>query len=390
MTGAIVLAAGYSSRMGAFKPLLDIGGEPALSKAILSVAAADEVAVVTGFRREDLQGLTARHNAVEIYNPDYDKGMFSSVRAGIEYFAGRQARGVLLLPCDCPAVPPQAVRTLMEQAGDRFAVPVYRGKKGHPLWIPASMFKEILAHDGTMGLKGVTLAHDEEMLRLDMPYEGVVLDMDEPKDYEKILSFASVPPLEELAAGRRFILMRHGETVRHAGKIFVGWYNTPLSPGGMEQARQGAERLAGMGLHPQAVYCGTLDRAVTAAREAAAALAVPVEQHAALNEICLGAWDGRLIDDIKKEYPAEYERRGRQLMTYKFDDRAESFYDLQYRVISCLREMLTRDKSRDIVIVSHAGVMKCLYGNLLGHDVEWAFDRFRPEKGEIVELTPGE
>ena len=140
MTGAIVLAAGYSSRMGSFKPLLEVGGEPALVRAIRSVSAADETSVVTGWQREKLQALISLENAAELYNPDYDRGMFTSVLTGIRYFADRGAEGVLLLPCDCPCVPPEAVRTLLEQSDGRLAVPVYRGKKGHPLWIPALFF----------------------------------------------------------------------------------------------------------------------------------------------------------------------------------------------------------------------------------------------------------
>ncbi len=384
MTGAIVLAAGYSSRMGSFKPLLDVGGEPSLVRAVRSVAAADETAVVTGRLRERLRALIAREGAVELYNPDYDDGMFSSVLTGIRYFAGRNADGVLLLPCDCPCVPAEVSKILLEQAGDRLAVPVYRGKKGHPLWIPASFFPEILAHDGTMGLKGVTLRHEEEILRVPVPYEGAVLDMDRPEDYERILSFASRPSLSELAAGRRFMLMRHGDTVPHAGKIFVGWYDVPLSEKGVEQARELAAVLSETKPEAEAVYTSELRRAHAAAEVIAASLGLPVRRLPGLNEIRLGSWDGRLIEDIKREFPAEYERRGRNLMTYKPDDVSECFFDLQYRCVSCLRDILASDRSRDILIVSHAGVIKCLYGNLLGRDIEWAFDRCRPAKGEYI------
>lgn len=384
MKGAIVLAAGYSSRMGSFKPLLDVGGEPAVVRAIRSVAAADETAAVTGWQREKLQALIARENAVELYNPDYDSGMFSSVLTGIRYFAGRGAEGVLLMPCDCPCVPAEVSKILLEQSGDRLAVPVYRGKKGHPLWIPASFFPEILEHDGSMGLKGVTLRHEEEMLRIPVPYEGAVLDMDRPEDYEKILGFASRPSLESLAAGRRFILLRHGETVPHSGKIFVGWYDVALSDRGVKQAHDLARKLSETELRSEAVYTGLLRRAAVTAGIIASALGLPVRQYAGLNEICLGSWDGQLIDDIRKKYPAEYERRGKNLMTYKPDDVSECFFDLQYRCVSCLRDILASDDSRDILIVSHAGVIKCLYGNLMGRDIEWAFDRCRPGKGEYV------
>ena len=157
-----------------------------------------------------------------------------------------------------------------------------------------------------------------------------------------------------------------------------------LSDRGVKQAHDLARKLSETELRSEAVYTGLLRRAAVTAGIIASALGLPVRQYAGLNEICLGSWDGQLIDDIRKKYPAEYERRGKNLMTYKPDDVSECFFDLQYRCVSCLRDILASDDSRDILIVSHAGVIKCLYGNLMGRDIEWAFDRCRPGKGEYV------
>ena len=83
MIGGVVLAAGYSSRMGDFKPLLPVAGVPALKRCIDTLTAAGaETAVVTGFRREELAPLVREWGACEIVNPDYGAGMFTSVLAG--------------------------------------------------------------------------------------------------------------------------------------------------------------------------------------------------------------------------------------------------------------------------------------------------------------------
>ncbi|MDR3294649.1 MAG: NTP transferase domain-containing protein, partial [Clostridiales Family XIII bacterium] len=57
-TAAVILAAGYSSRMGGFKPLLKIGGMPALEIQLrmLRSAGIGDVVVVTGHARERLAG----------------------------------------------------------------------------------------------------------------------------------------------------------------------------------------------------------------------------------------------------------------------------------------------------------------------------------------------
>lgn len=387
MIGGIVLAAGYSSRMGAFKPLLELGGQSALRRAVSALQAAGAVcAVVTGHRREELAAQIAEAGAEELYNPDYDGGMFTSVRRGVAHFAALGAEGVLLLPCDCPAVPAEAVRELLSCAGEEFAVPVYRGKKGHPLWIPRRYFDEILAHDGTQGLKGVTRRHEDRMLRLTVPFEGVVLDMDRPEDYRRLLELETLPTLTELARGRRFYLVRHGATELHSGKVIMGRYDARLSDIGRQQMEALGARLATQGLRASRIWASPLRRARDSAAILSRHTGLPVAEAEGLAEISLGAWDGRLIEEVRREFPAEYEKRGRELMSYKFDNDCESFYDVQYRACAALRDILLQDDSPELLLVSHAGVLKCLWGNLQGRDIDWAFSRFRPEKGDMVVL----
>lgn len=385
MTGGIVLAAGYSSRMGRFKPLLSVDGVPALVRAIRCLSGAGlSVAVVTGHRHEELSPLIAAEGAVELFNESYAEGMFGSVLTGVRYFARLGADAALLLPADCPLVPVSVVRELAALDTEDFAVPCWRGKKGHPLRIPARFFDEILSHDGSGGLKAVTLRHP--LFRLETACEGVVTDMDVPEDYEALQRAGSEPSLAELAKGRRFFLLRHGATELHSGKIVMGRYDAKLSDLGREQMETVGRALAGCRLNISTVYTTPLSRALESANIVDAALRAGVTVVEDLQELSLGAWDGMLIEDVKRRWPEEYARRGAELMSYKFDAESESFYDLQYRSVRALKKLLMTDGSPDILIVSHAGVLKCLYGNLMGESIDWAFDRFKPEKGELTLL----
>ncbi|MBR4691595.1 MAG: histidine phosphatase family protein [Oscillospiraceae bacterium] len=389
MIGGVILAAGYSSRMGELKPLLPVGGVPALLRAAEALSGAGaEVAVVTGHRREELTPLIRRCGALELPNPDYDRGMFTSVLTGLRHFAALGAEGVLLLPCDCAAVPKEAVRQLVACAGDRgeYALPVYGGKNGHPLWIPARYFDEILGFDGPGGLKGARLLHEDSLLCLPMPWEGVVLDMDTPEDYAALCRYVQDDGLASLARGRRFLLLRHGATELHSGKVVMGRYDARLSAAGREQMKAMGRRLADMGLAASALYTSPLRRARDSAGLVNEALGLPLREMEAFSEISLGAWDGLLIDEVKSKWPAEYERRGRYLMSYRFDEGSESFYMVQHRVRKGLLELLRADDARDILILSHAGVIKCLWGLLQGRDIDWAFPLCRPDKGELTVL----
>ena len=387
MIGGIVLAAGYSSRMGDFKPLLPVGGVPALERSVSALRdAGAETAVVTGHRREELTGLIEALGAAELWNPDYDRGMFTSVLTGLRHFAALGAEGVLLLPCDCAAVPKEAVRQLIACAGDKgeYALPTCEGKNGHPLWIPARYFREILDYTGPGGLKAARLMHEDTLLRLDMPWKGTVLDMDTRSDYDELCAYAAEDGLSGLLKGRRFFLLRHGDTEKHSGKIVMGRYDAHLSDLGREQMRLAGETLAGLSIRAGTLYTSPLRRARDSAALVNAALDLPIREEEGFSEISLGAWDGRLIEDVKKEWPAEYARRGEFLTSYRFDEESESFYMVEYRVRQTLLRILREDNSRDLLILSHAGVIKCLCGLLQGQGIDWAFDRCRPEKGELT------
>ena len=389
MIGGIVLAAGYSSRMGEFKPLLPVCGVPALQRSIECLQEAGaETAVVTGHRHEDLSQRIAACGAKELYNPDYDAGMFTSVLTGVRYFAEKGAAGVLLLPCDCAAVPKEAVRQLIACAGDQgeYALPTYQDQNGHPLWIPAGYFAEILHYEGSGGLKGARSLHADTLLRLPMPWEGTVLDMDTPEDYRALCAYASDDGLAERMKNRRFFLVRHGATELHSGKVVMGKYDAHLSDIGRAQMLSAGEALKAYRLEAKALYHSPLRRARDSAELVNRSLCLPLTEVPDLSEISLGAWDGRLIADVQREYPREYARRGEYLMSYRFDEESESFYMVQHRVRNALHEILKADDSRDIVIVTHAGVIKCLYGLLHGKDIDWAFPVCRPEKGEITRI----
>jgi len=385
--GGVILAAGYSSRMGDFKPLLPVAGVPALKRCIDTLSAAGaEAAVVTGHRQAELSPLVRRWGAEELVNPAYSEGMFTSVLAGVGHFAAKGADMILLLPCDCAAVPKEAVRQLIACAGDKgeYALPTYEGKNGHPLLIPRRYYEEILRFTGPGGLKGARSLHEDALLRLPMPWQGTVLDMDTPEDYAALCAYAEDDGLEKLAAGRRFWLLRHGATELHSGKVVMGRYDARLSGLGKAQMEEMGRRLASEKLKASALYASPLRRARDSAEIVDRSLGLPIREVEDFSEISLGAWDGRLIEDVKKEWPAAYARRGEYLMSYRFDEGSESFYMVQERVRRALVRLLKEDGSPDILILSHAGVVKCLWGLLQGRDIDWAFPRCRPDKGELT------
>ncbi|HML37807.1 MAG TPA: histidine phosphatase family protein [Bacillota bacterium] len=413
----LILAAGYSSRMGAFKPLLQIGDMTAVEQvsSALKNAGITRIIGVTGFQRERLSSVFASEGILEAYNPDFDRGMFTSIKAGIAKAmegcpaeGGAAPEGFFLMLVDSPLIPAEVLRLILrehEKDPSAFIVPCFRGKKGHPLFIPAQYGSEILAYDGEGGLKAITNRYEDRLIRLEVGTESVVLDMDTQEGYREILEYyesrlkrARDPAgrqtdgegagagFEEELRGRRLFFVRHGEIRQHKEKIFLGQTDIPLSEKGREQAAFAAEELKRYGVSANRIYASDLSRAMETAeiirdqlgrdsgvrgkddsRGVGAEMAVVPEPR--FREMALGEWDGRYISEIREKYPEEYRKRGENLLTYKYGNGSENFYDLQYRVIKGFQGILkaereAKDKSGDIVIVSHSGVIGVLLSNL--------------------------
>lgn len=385
----IIPAAGFSSRMGAFKPLLELEGKSALERVFeaLSPVCSQGIAVVTGHRREELAPVIASLGAAEIINPDYAEGMFTSVRAGIAFAERTEADGVLLLPCDTPLVTRDAVRLLFTACGPNgFAIACHKNKNGHPLWIPRRFFADILSFEGDGGLKAVRRRYNSETLRVETGCPGCMLDMDSPEDYQRILFMLGGERFKSALAGRRLILIRHGQTVPHSGKIYMGQCDPPLSDIGRATAKEAAGKVSRLMPRALRVYHSGLSRARETAALIAQTLQLPLFESRALAEASLGEWDGRLIEEIKREFPEEYERRGRSLETYRTPG-GENSYDMSGRVRACLTEILNADPSADIVAVTHAGPVRAVLSAVLGCGYS---DTRMPAYGEITEIINGD
>ena len=424
--GAVILAAGLSSRMKEFKPLLHVDGRTAIEGLIETAKAAgiSDITVVTGHKAELLKPVLAQHGVSEAYNENYEDGMFSSIQTGLAKARQSGKRGYLLMPVDCPLISVSVLRAVMDGVTaepDVFAVAVFEGKKGHPLYVPVGNIDEILESDGQGGLAAITDKYAEQMLRVETGEEGCILDMDTPEGYEDITRFVAKgfarEKLELLTARKKIFLVRHGETQQHDEPMFIGQYDVPLSDEGRAQAEKAAQRIVQsmaedveaeimgvdkFGKEPmpaiERIYCSDLSRAAETADIIKDAInkaypqllemnggPVQVKQIEGLREISLGSWDGHPIREIAEKYPEEYERRGRDIFSFKLRG-GESFYDMQYRAVAALRDILKNDDAKDIIIVAHSGVIRALENQILGQRVEDPWDPVA--KGELHMLEP--
>ena len=188
---AIIIAAGYSSRMQDFKPLLPLGKTTVLETSVdcFHRAGIRNLIVVTGYREEAIHPVLARINVSWTSNLRYAEGMFSSIAVGIKALPA-DVDACFLLPVDMPLVKTDTILRLAkvyyETPAASVVYPVYRERKGHPPLISARLFPEILSWQGEGGLRKLLAMHGENAQYLTVEDEGVLTDADTPEDYQKL------------------------------------------------------------------------------------------------------------------------------------------------------------------------------------------------------------
>ena len=195
MIGALVLAAGASSRMGVPKWSLPV--PPDGLTFLDAILATLREAAVARVRVVVAPGAPA---AVEfVVNPDPARGMLSSVQCGLRALDSGPA-AVLLWPVDHPLVTTATVIAMIaaRSAWDHpVVVPTFEGRRGHPVLFASRVLPELLAADPAEGARAVVHAH-RDRCELAVPDPGVVTGIDTREDYRRAFG-CDVPRASEVS-----------------------------------------------------------------------------------------------------------------------------------------------------------------------------------------------
>lgn len=185
----LILAAGFSSRMGEFKPTALVPGGPMVLVQIrlLLEAGLGRIEVVTGHRHQEIEELLQGHpecggRVRTVFNPRYPEGMFSSIQAGVQVLSP-DTRAFFVLPSDCPGVRAETLLRLMAdfKASPCDAVfPRCNGHRGHPPLLAAHLLPELTAWQGEGGLRAFLCARNTRELAFADP--SILNDLDTPED----------------------------------------------------------------------------------------------------------------------------------------------------------------------------------------------------------------
>ena len=205
MVSAVVLAAGMSTRMGQNKLLLNFREKPLIVHAVDTLLASDidEVIVVLGHEIEKVRDQLERSIGLAnkaasgkplrlTQNPDYQNGLSTSVRTGVEAVS-RQANGIMIYLADQPLLEPEDVNRIVagfaaaKEVNKSIVVPFFRGERGNPVILDASLRDSILGIVGDVGCKGVIKRYPEKVYAIEMENDHVVRDVDDVQAYERLV-----------------------------------------------------------------------------------------------------------------------------------------------------------------------------------------------------------
>jgi molybdenum cofactor cytidylyltransferase len=181
----IILAAGESRRMGFPKAMLRYRDETFLDTLIgLFAPHCSPLIVVLGSNADRIRESTAR-NATFVLNPDYPRGMTTSLQCGLRMLPP-QADSVLFTLVDHPAVQPGTIATLLNSPETLLRVPRHGGRRGHPIWFSRELAPEFLALPESGAARDVVRAHAGDTQFLDLDDPGIVADIDDPAAYGRL------------------------------------------------------------------------------------------------------------------------------------------------------------------------------------------------------------
>ncbi len=178
MVEGIVLAGGLSKRAGSNKMAFTFRNKPLILSTIETLRPfTDRIVVISGHYHDEILSFIEPLEDVEcLYNEAYTEGMYTSVKKGMANTTG----DVFIIPGDMPLVKPPTYEKLMKSEG-LIRVPVHNKRKGHPMFIDASLRSALLDSNEYPHLKAFRNAHGFNEVTVED--EGVLIDIDTLDDY---------------------------------------------------------------------------------------------------------------------------------------------------------------------------------------------------------------
>ncbi|HLF13314.1 MAG TPA: nucleotidyltransferase family protein [Bacteroidota bacterium] len=191
MIASLILAAGDSVRMGRPKALLPVDGTTFLGRILDNYRAlgTGKIALVLGKNAPAVLAEIAAHDIEVVINPRPEQGQLSSLLAGIGALRPHDPAGVIVHPVDHPMVGIGTLRLVVSAAllhVGKIVIPTCRGRRGHPVVFPSTLFGELAKAPLSVGARAVTRSRISDIVEVRTGDEGILTNIDTQQEYARL------------------------------------------------------------------------------------------------------------------------------------------------------------------------------------------------------------
>jgi molybdenum cofactor cytidylyltransferase len=187
MISAILLAAGQSKRMGAENKLTKkFKGTPLIKHAIKNILASsiDELIIVLGYKKTVIKKLINKDKNIRFaFNKDFKSGMASSIKTGLVHLS-KKTDFFFICHGDMPMISKNIYNELMKKKNHRkIIIPIYKGKRGHPVLFPISLKEKIMSIEGDIGAKNIIEINYDNILNVQVNNKNITKDFNTKESF---------------------------------------------------------------------------------------------------------------------------------------------------------------------------------------------------------------
>ncbi len=196
--------------MGRDKLLLPWGRTVVLGKVLetLELGGVERTIVVTSVTNAALRRWLVESECDWVLNERPERGMLSSVWIGIDSLGGagaiaEEASVLVVCPGDLPGIRSETVAGVISEVeqGALLAVPIFEGRRGHPLALSTALAEPIMALDLELGLRQLVAERAGDLVELEVDDPGVIHDLDTPEDYAQAMDLSRAESSEKNESG---------------------------------------------------------------------------------------------------------------------------------------------------------------------------------------------
>jgi molybdenum cofactor cytidylyltransferase len=186
--GAIVLAAGGSSRLGTPKQLLTFRGETLVRRAAMAAleSVCDRVVVVVGSHASGMRDQLNDLPVCIVENENWQSGISSSIRAGLEHISSPD--GVVITLCDQPFMTAAVLNELIDthrKTHRAIVASTYGTIRGVPAFFAPELFNELASLTKDEGARQIIASHPERVATVE--FSQGAIDIDTPEDHKRLI-----------------------------------------------------------------------------------------------------------------------------------------------------------------------------------------------------------